>query len=187
MTYTRMLNGGTSHVRSEGGAQIIKLDANNIWINLFANTNYNFQQVFRVGFRFYLPRLWTTTCNSVDMYSSSWNNWFPFLGSAWYPYSSSKYCGNAGSSTQRIYAIFYLWAEPGSTNNLNQWPTFSGYENYQFRFNFGSITGDVSNYPNSVWVTASMVMEWSYWYYRQSLCGCCYQPCYRTDINGNCI
>ncbi len=125
VTATRIL--GTTHLRSEGGAQIIKLDSTNLWINLFANTNYNFQQVFRVGFRFYLPRLWTTTCVSVSMYSSSWDNWFPFSGDAWYPGSSNKYCGNGGAGTQRIYAIFDMYATPSSTNELNQWPTFSGY------------------------------------------------------------
>lgn len=173
--YRRILT-TSNKVRTEGYANVFFVSSTQIKIRLYASNTAEFYKAYRMGFRFYTPRLMTTSCSGVSVWSSRWgtNN---FNGNSRSPGSFSVNCGNAGSNTRRFYAIFYMWYTTTSDTYPYQWPSYSGGDTYEFTFTFSSVTGDVTNYPNYLWVSASLLFENSYWYYRESICGCCYQPC----------
>ena len=147
-----------------------------IKIRLYASTSKSFHKVFRMGFRFYTPRLKTTSCSSVSVWTSRWG-WNNFNGNAYNPGAFGVYCGNAGTNSRRFYAIFDMWFTTSHSRYPYQWPNYSNGDTYEFTFTFSSVTGDNVNYPSYLFASASMLWEESYWYYRNSVCGCCYQPC----------
>jgi hypothetical protein len=82
-------------------AQIVSVNPSNnqITIQLSSTASQDFTKVYRMSFRFWTPRITTTTCTALSMYSSRWLSWFPFTGNAWYSGSSSQYCGNGGTNS----------------------------------------------------------------------------------------
>ena len=112
-------------------------------------------KAFRVGFRFYTPRLKTTSCQSVSVWTSRWGN-NDFNAYAYSPSSIREYCGNPGSNARRFYAIFDMYYTTSSSRYPYQWPNFGGSDTYDFTFTFSSISGDVANYANYMWVSASL-------------------------------
>jgi hypothetical protein len=163
----------SNNVRTEGYANVFFVSSIQIKIRLYASTTANFYKAYRTGFRFYTPRLMTTSCSSVSVWTSRWgtNN---FNGNSASPGSFSVTCGNGGTNSRRFYAIFYMWYTTSADTYPYQWPNFSNGDTYEFTFTFSSVTNDGTNYPNYLWVSASMLFENSYWYYRESICGCCY-------------
>ena len=146
----------SANTRTEGYADVFYLSSTQIKIRLYTTVSRTFNQVFRMGFRFYTPRLISTSCSSVSVWTSRWGT-FPFSGSASSPGSSSSHCGNAGTNTRRFYAIFYMYYTTSNSQVSNQWPSFSGGDTYEFTFTFSSISSDGGSYIQYLWVTASMV------------------------------
>ena len=171
---TRILNG--HNIRTEGYSQITYVSSSQIKVKLYASVSKSFYKVFRMGFRFYTPRLKTTTCSSVSVWTSRWG-WNNFNGNAYSPGSFGVYCGNAGSNSRRFYAIFDMYFTTSHSRYPYQWPNYSNGDTYEFTFNFNSVSGHHNNYPGYLWVSASMLWEETYWYYRSSTCGCCSYYC----------
>jgi hypothetical protein len=176
-TSNNVRTGGYSTITYVSGTQIkVKLNP--------ATINNNLYKVFRMGFRFYTPRLTTTTCTGVSVYTSRWG-WNNFNSYSQSPGSFGVYCGNGGSNSRRFYAIFDMWYTKNSDHYPYQWPKLEATtDTYEFTFTFSSVAGDpVSNYPNYAWVSASMLWEESQWYYQWVSCGCCYKPCCSNCCN----
>ena len=150
---TRILNG--HNVRTEGYSQITYVSSSQIKVKLYASVSKSFYKVFRMGFRFYTPRLKTTTCSSVSVWTSRWG-WNNFNGNAYSPGSFGVYCGNAGSNSRRFYAIFDMYYTTSSSRYPYQWPNYSNGDTYEFTFNFNTVSGHHNNYPGYLWVSASM-------------------------------
>ncbi len=170
----------SNHVQTSGSANVFYVSSTQIKVRLSSTASKSFYKVYRMGFRFYTPRLKTTTCSSVSVWTSRWG-WNNFNGYANSPSSFVVSCGNAGANTRRFYAIFDMYYTPSSTTYPYQWPDFGGSDTYEFTFTFSSVSGDVGTYPNYLWVSASMVFEESYYYYQSSTCGCgCSSYCCQT-------
>jgi len=181
---TRILN--NNNIRTEGYSTITYVSSTQIKVKLYSSVSRSLHKAFRMGFRFYTPRLTTTSCQSVSVWTSRWG-WNNFNGNSYSPGSFGVYCGNGGSNTRRFYAIFDMYYTSSSSRYPYQWPNLSNGDTYEFTFTFSSVSGDATNYPNYLWVSASMLWEDSYYYYRSSTCGCCYQPCCSVDIFGICL
>lgn len=171
--YTRIFNG--HNTRTEGYSDIYYVSSNQIKVRLYASVSRSFAQVWRMGFRFYTPRLTVDSCSSISVYTSRWGT-LPFSSAA-SPGSISSYCGTGGTGSRRFYAIFDMYYTTSSSRNSDQWPSFSNGDTYEFTFTFSSVGGDRGNYPNYLWVSASMLFENDYYYYQHSICGCCSRPC----------
>ena len=175
---TRILNTGSNNVRTEGYAQIVGLSSTSITVRLYGGiTNTNFYQSFRVGFRFYTPRLLPGSCSSVSTWTNRWG-WTPFSGSARNPGAISMTCGTGGSGSRRFYVIYRMFFEANYDTWPYQWPNYYPGDYFDFYFTFSSVGGDVS-FPNSLWVSASWLWENSIYYYQNcGMCGnsnpCCY-------------
>lgn len=75
--------------------------------------------------------------------------------------------------------------QPSYSTGPSQFPDYSSSGNtYRVSFTFTSITGDYTYYPNSLWVSGSMVWEQSYYYYHNSICGCGTQYRCNCDSDG---
>lgn len=128
VTYTDFLS-SSQNVRTEGYANVFFVSSTQIKIRLYTTASRSFAQVFRMGFRFYTPRLKTTSCSSVSVWTNRWG-WNNFNGNAYSPGSFGVYCGNAGSNTRRFYAIFDMYYTTSATRNSDQWPSFGGSDTY---------------------------------------------------------
>ena len=111
------------------------MSSTQIRVRLYAATSRSFAQVFRMGFRFYTPRLISSSCSGVSVSTSRWGN-LPFSGYASSPGNIASYCGTSG---RRFYAIFDMYYTTTNSQNHNQWPSFGGSDTYDFTFTFSSV------------------------------------------------
>lgn len=146
----------SNNIRTEGYSKITYTSSNQIKVKLYFSASRSMYKVYRMGFRFYTPRLMTTSCQSVSVWTSRWS-WNNFNGNAYSPGSFGVYCGNAGTNTRRFYAIFDMWYTTSQSRYPYQWPNFGNGDTYEFTFTFSSVGGDNQNYPGYLWVSASMV------------------------------
>jgi len=157
VTRTRIFN--NQNTRTEGYATILSVTSTQIQVRLYASVSKSFYKVFRMGFRFYTPRLLPGTCSSVSVYTSRWG-WNNFNGNSYSPGSFSVNCGNGGTNSRKFYAIFDMWYTTTQSRYPYQWPDYSNGDTYDFTFTFSSVSGAaVTDYPNYLWVSASMLWE----------------------------
>ena len=154
---TRIFNG--HNTRTEGYSTILSVTSTQVRVRLYASTSRAFHKVFRMGFRFYAPRLILTGCTGVSVWTSRWG-WNNFNGNAASPGSFGVHCGNglSSGSSRRFYAFFDMYYTISYSTYPNQWPNYSNGDTYDFTFTFSSVTGAaVTDYPNYLWVSASML------------------------------
>ena len=146
----------SQNVQTGGSARITALSSTSISVRLTVSSqNLNMDQAFRVGFRFYTPRLLPGTCSSVTVWTNRWG-WTPFSGNAANTGVISPVCGTGGSGSRKFYVVLRMFYKSGSSSWPRQWPDFYSGDYFDFNLNFNTIGGDVS-FPNSLWVSASWV------------------------------
>ena len=126
--YTRTLT-SSNQVRTEGYSTVTYVSSTQIRVKLYTSVSTNFYKAYRMGFRFYTPRLLTTSCSSVSVHTSRWG-WNNFNGNAYSPGSFGVYCGNAGTNSRRFYAIFDMWYTTSQSRYPYQWPNMANGDTY---------------------------------------------------------
>lgn len=149
---------GSSWADTGGYAKIISLSSTSIVVRLYRSTNADFSNVYRMVFRFYAERLSFSGCSSVSFTSNRYSSNHRALSG----------CGSSGR---------YFWADYSYySNNYIEWPYWYGGDYYDFTFSFSSITGDVSNDPNYLFISSTINWWKSVWHVTDnSKCGC-YNP-----------
>jgi hypothetical protein len=172
-TQTRILS-SSNNVRSEGYSKILSVSNTQVKVRLYSSVSKSFNQVYRMIFRFYTPRLIFGSCSGASVWTSRWG-WNNFNGYAYDPGSFSVTCGSSG---RRFYVAFDMYNSWSQSRYPAQWPDFSNGDTYDFTINFSSVGGwAATGTPNNLWVSASMVWEQTYRYYQDSTCGCCNTGC----------
>jgi len=120
---------------------------------------------FRLGFRFYTPRLQVGSCSSVSatFNGGSNTNYWCQQGSC------SATCRSDG---RRFYANFHMYRNAVSQS---QWPYWSSGQYYDFTFTFSSVTEDTDSltFANHIFITGALVWENSRYHINDnSKCGC---------------
>jgi hypothetical protein len=160
----------------EGGhVQIQEVTGTTIKVRMRLYGDYGFDDAtFRMGFRFYVSRLQVGTCSSVTVASSRYG---------------TPYCQSGGTCSATCYkgdrmfaGIFYNYR---NAYYQSGWPFWYNGDWYDFTFTFSSVTSDVSNYANEVFVQGTLVYEFTRYHSNDcSKCGCdwchastCYETC----------
>lgn len=121
--YETLLYG--SEIDNGGWMRVDSVSSNQIVIRMARGSTATFSYVYQAYFRFYLPRLSFSSCNSVTMYSN-------YQGTNFRSFHS---CGASSG---------HLWIRYRDLVNSDgqSWPNWAGGEQYTFTFNLNSITGD---------------------------------------------
>jgi len=165
---TRILS-SSNNVRTEGCAKILGVTSTTVTVSLYGAVFQSMYPVYRLGFRFYTQRFSVTNCIGVTMTVSGWTS-FSWTGS-YNPNAGSIQVAGIGNgqnnaAANKFYTILYMMRYPSYTTWPYQWWDFSSSgTTYTFTFTFSSVQGDFSYKPNSLWISASMIWENSYWYY----------------------
>ena len=111
-------------------------------------------------FRFYTERLNFSGCQGVSFTSNRYSANFKSLSGCY--------------GTDRYFYTYYNFYSTGG----NSWPYWYANDYFDFTFTFSSITGDVSNNPNFLFITSSINWYQSIYHHNDlGKCGCCGNCC----------
>jgi hypothetical protein len=144
---------GSNNVRTGGFAKITALTSNSITVRLQGDITSSMDGAYRMGFRFYSPRLVPSTCSGITVTTSRWGA-IGFSGYARSPGSIAASCGTGGS--RKFFAIVNMYYLQGSTDWPKQWPPYHPNDYFDFTFTFSSVGGDVS-FANALWISATWI------------------------------
>lgn len=147
---------GSGWADTAGYSRIIALSTTQITVRVYRGNSADFSNVYAMDFRFYMERLTFSGCQSV----SFWHSYYGTFS------RSFAGCGGVGRHMWTLYSYY--------TNGGFDWPYWHGGYYIDFTFNFNSITGDVSNNANQLFVSTTITWYKSYWHTNdQGRCGCC--------------
>lgn len=129
---------GSNWYDSGSYAVILSYSSTSIRVRLYRGNNKDLQNVFRMTFRFYTERLTPSGCNGVTIQSNRYGTNFRSLN-------------DYGTYSRHFYATYsYL------TNGNMYWPYWYANEYLDFTFSFSSVSGDVNNGADQMFVTATV-------------------------------
>lgn len=129
---------GSNWADTAGYARIIGLSTTQIVVRLYRGNSASFYNVFSMIFRFYVERLSFNACQSVTFWNSRHGS-----------FSRSLYqCSQSGKHFWAWYSYY--------VNGGFDWPYWYGGDYYDFTFTFSSITGDISNDANQLYISTTI-------------------------------
>ena len=156
--YDRLITSGWTD--TSGYAQILSVSSTQIKVRVRRGSAASFNNVYQMTFRFYTERLNFSGCQGVSFTSNRYSANFKSLSGCY--------------GTDRYFHTYYNFYSTGG----NSWPYWYANDYFDFTFTFSSITGDVSNNPNFLFITSSINWYQSIYHHNDhGKCGCCGNCC----------